>query len=137
MNQKHTCITCNGLYTYRNKAAHLKTKKHMNAIAPIFIPLDLVEIPIIPIIPIEPKKEQTSELDDAFKALCANLTDAQKLQIISFMATSVVDTDEYERYLDTRSKTNKTHEELELYLKHHKVDGIPLSDSDKDFLRGI
>lgn len=134
MNQKHACITCNGLFTYRNKSAHLKTKKHMDALAPYVLPLNLVEIPIVPI---EPEIKQMSELDDAFKALCSNLTDAQKLQIINFMAISAVNTDEYERYLDTRSKTNKTREELELYLLHHRVDGLPLSDSDKDFLRGI
>ena len=45
--------------------------------------------------------------------------------------------DEFNEYLLIREKDDKTTEELELYLRHHTRNGEPLSDEDKQFIRGM
>jgi hypothetical protein len=127
MNEKHTCNTCEGIYTFRNKSAHMKTKKHI-----------------------------ASVVDDEYIQLYATLTTEQKKNIMISMKNMTnpviihtlpepipeiekydTNTDDYERYLEIKCKDNKTLEELEIYLKHHKVDGVNLSDVEKDFIRSM
>jgi hypothetical protein len=51
------------------------------------------------------------------------------------------DDGEYKAYIAFKHRQNicinGTKEELEMYLKHHTRDDMPLTDADKTFLRGL
>jgi hypothetical protein len=125
--QKNDCVICGGSYSSLNKSTHMKTKKHLACIA-----VD--------------EKVKIETIDEVFMKLYLNLSDEQKQNMINNMLNpepkpdiekNDTDTSDYERYLEIKCKDNKTLEELELYLSHHKIDGMLLTDTQKDFMRSI
>jgi len=125
---KHICPECQGKYTYKNKATHFKTKKHLRSLrAP----------PVEPVEPVPNFKDgarlSLKELEERV-LFYQGLIAAKKAE----EEDEEDDTeDEFNEYLLIREKDDKTTEELELYLRHHTRNGEPLSDEDKQFIRGM
>jgi hypothetical protein len=123
-NQKSDCEICGGCYSYLNKSTHLKTNKHLRAT----------------------KEEKTEDSVVSFKT--KGYTKQQQIEIYKYLSslyqveidnTNTKDLEphnEYEQYLEIRFNDKKTPEEIEIYLKYHRVDDEPLTDEMIDFIRG-
>ncbi len=103
MNTKNECEVCGGKYTYRNKAVHKKTQRHIKAVG-------AAPVVVVP-------KEQIYFND---------MNDEQKAEMLKLLTAEVVDLNEekeFEEYLMICEGGVWSPEQLEIYLKHHTKDG--------------
>lgn len=117
MNTKNECEVCGGKYTYRNKAVHKKTQRHIKAVG-------AAPVVVVP-------KEQIYFND---------MNDEQKAEMLKLLTAEVVDVGEekeFEEYLIIREGGVWSPEQLEIYLKHHTKDGELLTDEEKQFVRDM
>jgi hypothetical protein len=137
---KHTCGQCQGKYTYKNKATHHKTKKHLRSLA-LPVQIDPVNVQLALF------KEQWRNFNiEEKQELMIFFQGAEALQVKTNEDKVVPieeeededlskDEKEYAQYLVLRYQDDKTREEVEIYCRHHKRDEEFLSDKDKNSVR--
>ena len=131
--EKVVCV-CGASYSKANKAAHMKTKKHINKMNPVVQPKKTIVKPAEKSIDIMLKLLPTLSPQD--REILLNALKDEPVAEKDDEDEPVAENKKHDLYLELIDRDFVNEDEIEIYLDQHTVHGDKLSDDDKDFMRG-